>query len=58
MRIKIGDTWYTETPEQPIMVELTDADKSNIASMPPGRTKYAVFDDDLTDEQRLDWMKT
>ena len=53
MRVKIGDVWYTATPEQPIMVELTPTDKMNLAKMPPEANRYAVFDfpdGEITDE--------
>ena len=45
MRIKIGHKWYT-SEEQPIMVELTDGDKKNIANMHPYKYKYCEWDDD------------
>lgn len=62
MRVKVGDTWYEATAGQPIMVELTDADKQNIERMLPEATKYAEFDDhdiaNTTKEDRLAWMRT
>ena len=58
MRVKIGDVWCCAAPGRPIMV-LEDADKANIAMMPPDLTRYACFDDDETMSlpERLDWMK-
>ena len=45
MRIKIGDRWFEATPEQPVMIELTAADRTNIGGMLPTATRYAIFDD-------------
>lgn len=58
MRIKVGDTWYEPEKGQPIMVELMPKDRENIKNMAPGFTCYAVFtdDDELTNEQKLEWM--
>lgn len=58
MRVKVGNTWHECNPGQPIMVELTDADKRNIAGMAPSATRYAVFDDadQTTPAEKLDWM--
>ena len=47
MRVKVKDQWYEATVDCPIMVELTDQDKVNIANMIPAATRYAIF-------QRLD----
>jgi len=60
MRIKAGDTWYEVTIDTPIMIELTQQDKDNIANMHSDCTKYACFDDDdhRTDECMLAWMNT
>lgn len=58
MRIKVGDVWYECQPGQPIMVELADKDKINIANMAKDNTKYALFyDNSLTKEQMLEWME-
>lgn len=57
MRVKVGDTWYSPT-EQPIMIELTEADKFNIMNMPASATKYAMYDDHFFDDRQLafNWM--
>lgn len=61
MKIKVGDTWFECTDDQPIMVVLTEQDKTNIKNMNPECTKYAVFSDDSekfnTIDARIDWMK-
>lgn len=60
MRVKVGDTWYEATFAQPIMVELTDVDKANIANMLPTATRYAIFDDDhelQSVEDKMAWME-
>ena len=58
MRIKAGDKWFECTPDSPIMVELTPADKANIEAMPEQATKYACFSDAAprTREERFAWM--
>lgn len=56
MRVKVGENWFIPMPGQPIMIEMTDADRSNIINMAPHHTKYAAFDDDLSNEERLAWM--
>lgn len=58
MRVKVGDSWYEVDASQPIMIELTDADKANIAAMPANARFYAVFDDGDTKsrEEKLAWM--
>lgn len=59
MRFKVGDQWFQLEPGRPIMVELTEEDKRNIANMDPKATKYAVFHDDerATKEEKLAWMQ-
>lgn len=59
MKIKIGDNWYECRPEQPIMVELTETDKRNIANMHPDATRYAIFDDydNTSTDDKLAWME-
>ncbi len=59
MRIKVGDKWFEATPDEPIMIELTKADRSNLNNMAPEATKYAVFHDrdKRTKEQKLEWME-
>lgn len=58
MRIKIGKKWFACSPEQPIMVELTETDKRNIANMAESATCYAMFDsaDTMSKEDKLAWM--
>ena len=58
MRFKIGNTWHKQELGQPIMVELTDADKANIANMCPSCTRYAVIDDEEFDSEEAEeqWM--
>lgn len=42
MKVKVGNKIYT-SKEQPIMVILSDDDKSNIAAMLPEARKYCEF---------------
>lgn len=58
MRFKVGNSWFFVGPAQALMIELTEADKKNIAAMVPGATKYAAFDDHdpRSNEERLAWM--
>ena len=58
MRIKVGDKWFKCEPGQPIMVQLTDTDRQNIASMVPEASRYALFDDqdELSPDEKLAWM--
>ncbi len=58
MRVKVGNEWFEVTPDAPIMVELTDQDKKNIANMHRSCSKYACFDDyDSKDEdEHYAWM--
>lgn len=58
MRIKVGNQWFQCEPGQPVMVELTDGDKRNIANMHPDATRYAIFEDDdgWSNEQKFAWM--
>ena len=59
MRFKIANKWYECDIDQPIMVELTQKDKENIANMSPNATKYAIFHDyePKTVEQKKEWME-
>lgn len=59
MRVKIGNTWY-DGEQIAICVALTDEDKTNIANMEPGTTKYASFPDSdpRSSEQMLNWMRS
>lgn len=60
MRVKIGNTWYECTIDQPIMVELTPTDRELISNMHADATKYAVFDDNskLSQDEKRQWMKS
>jgi hypothetical protein len=59
MRIKIGNEWHEATAEKPVMVELSEDDKWNIAHMAPEATKYATFTDDdkRSKDEKLAWME-
>jgi hypothetical protein len=58
MRFKIADRWVSVEPGQPLLVELDQADKANIANMAEGASCYAAFHsgDTTTAEQKLAWM--
>lgn len=58
MRVKVGDRWHEVTPDAALCVELTEADRRNIANMAPWATKYAAFaDDDPRDrDAKMKWM--
>lgn len=58
MRVKIGDEWHGVGADSAICLELTDADRRNIANMAQGATKYAAFapDDPRDDSAKLEWM--
>ncbi len=58
MKIKVGDKIYDGTTE-PIMVILTDADKSNIINMNKSATRYADAPDGYfkKTEDFLAWMR-
>jgi hypothetical protein len=58
MRVKIGSKWFDCMNGQPIMIELSEKDRANIAAMHPDATRYALFDDNelMSVEQRFDWM--
>lgn len=44
MRVKIGDQWFEAEPDRPIMVELTEEDKKNIAAtIGTDKTKYIAY---------------
>jgi len=59
MRVKVGNWWFEACSMLPVMVELTEQDKRNIANMAPEATRYACFaDDDPRDEaERKEWMR-
>ncbi len=58
MRVKALGVWIEAEAGEPIMVELTEADRRNIADMHPGATQHALFADDetMTREERHAWM--
>lgn len=45
MRVKVGDRWFEPAKGVPVMIELTEGDKRNIAAMEPAATRYAVLVD-------------
>lgn len=56
MQVKVGDKIFS-SDYQPIMVILTDSDKTNIANMLPECSKYATFQDDWGDPEAMRaWM--
>lgn len=59
MRVKVGNQWFEAAEGQPVMVELTEADKANISNMAPAATKYACFSDadTTTADEKTTWMK-
>lgn len=59
MRVKIGARWHEVASDNALCVELTEADRRNIAAMAPNATKYAVFseDDARTSAEKLEWME-
>lgn len=59
MRVKIGNTWYGPTVDTPMLVELNEKDKENIANMPKGMHRYGMFHDDtpLNVAERMAWMR-
>lgn len=56
MRIKVEDTWY-DAENMPICVELTQADKENIANMAPEATRYSAFPEDFPIDLMREWIK-
>ena len=57
MKVKIGDKIF-DPNDQPIMVILTDDDKSNISNMAPKATKYCAFPDSYSEEEIVEFMNT
>lgn len=55
MRVKVGDTWYTDE-EQPLMVELSDFDKTNIRDMPSFATRYCSAPNTWPADMVKAWM--
>lgn len=58
MKVKLGDQWFEAVPNFPIMVQLTQKDRENIANMVTGADRYALFhkEDESTVEEKRDWM--
>jgi len=56
MRVKVGDTWY-DAEDTPIMVELTQTDKSNISNMKTDAFKYCSYPDEQDPKVIEAWMK-
>ncbi|WP_066519770.1 hypothetical protein [Sphingobium cloacae] len=59
MRVKVGNEWFSDEPGRPIAVELTLADRRNIANMLPEATRYGQFskaDDDVPVDIKRQWM--
>lgn len=58
MRVKVGGTWFEATLGHPIAIELSEADKTNIANMAPKATRYAVFHpaDQTSGKDKLAWL--
>lgn len=56
MRVKVGNNWYDGT-EQPVMVELTEQDRKNIANMAKGCDLYCEHPDDIPDEEIRKFME-
>ena len=57
MRVKVGNNWFQAEPGQPIMVELNEKDKKNIAEMGDS-TRYALFDNltEMTKSEKVEWV--
>ena len=58
MRVKIGDVWHEPTGGSPVMIELNESDRRNLANMAPSATRYASFADDetMTADEKIVWM--
>ena len=59
MRVKVGDQWFEAGPGRPVMVELTPADRRNIANMAESATRYALFHDAdaaVPSDRKYGWM--
>ncbi len=56
MKVKIGNKIYCDD-EEPIMIILSDYDKSNISSMLPECHKYCSFPDRYTEKEIKEFMK-
>lgn len=56
MKVKIKDAIY-DSNEEPIMLILEDADKSNIGNMIEAATKYCSYPDHMGEKEIEDFMK-
>lgn len=59
MRVKVGDRWHAVDTTRSLMIEVSEADRRNIAAMAPDARFYACFDDrdSLSADEKLAWMK-
>ena len=56
MKVKIGNKIY-DSKDEPIMVILSEQDKTNIASMTPTAHKYCCYPDEIPVERIREFMK-
>lgn len=57
MRVKVGDQWF-DGHTAPIMVELTEEDKKNIANMEDNAKRYCIYDNKVYSSEEIHkWMK-
>lgn len=58
MKFKVGSAVFDQAESVPMMIEVTEADRKNIANMDPEATQYAVFPDDWgTADEKREWMQ-
>jgi|TARA_R110000851_G_scaffold292761_1_gene447302 hypothetical protein len=57
MKIKIGTKIY-DAEKEPIMLILTDQDKSNIKNMLPECSKFVIFPDNCDKQEISKWAET
>jgi hypothetical protein len=56
MKVKIGATVFSDV-DQPIMVILTDFDKTNIGNMDSSCTKYCAAPETVSEKDMIEFMK-
>lgn len=56
MKIKVDNRIY-DPNRDPVMVILSEADKRNIADMPPEATRYAAFPEGMSKEDAEKFME-
>jgi hypothetical protein len=58
MKIKIGDTWYENTPSTPIMLVFDEKDKQNMQNMCLFTNKYVIIhsETNMKPEEQYFWM--